>query len=173
MSAMTDHIPVLETERLRLRAPKMDDLPALTEFYTTKRSHMVGGPKDAREVHQAMLSTIGSWALNGFGFWHVADIDTDAMLGVVGIIFAPTWDEPELGWSLSAQVEGKGIAFEAACAARDYAARHLDQDGLVSYINPENPRSEALARRMGAMIESDCVFLGRKLNLWRHPKVAA
>lgn len=172
MSAMTDHIPVVETERLRLRAPKMDDLSALTAFYTTERNHTVGGPMDARAVHRSMMSTIGSWALKGHGMWHIADKETDGILGVTGIVFAPGWDAPELGWTLLAQAEGKGIGYEAALAARAYAAQHLGHDGVISYIDPTNPRPETLARRLGAVIERQTVFLSKQANIWRHPKEA-
>lgn len=172
MSAMTDHIPVIETERLRLRAPKMDDLAPLCAFYQTERSHMVGGPMDEREVHRAMMSTIGSWALKGHGMWHIADKTTDELLGATGIIFAPGWHEPELGWSITEKAEGKGFVYEAATAARSYAAQHLGHNGVISYIDPANPRSEALARRMGAVIETSAEFLGKTINIWRHPKEA-
>lgn len=172
MNAMTDHIPVIETARLRLRAPKMDDLAALTAFYQTDRSHMVGGPQDARGVHRMMLSTIGSWALKGHGMWHIADKDTDEMLGATGIINPPGWDAPELSWSVNGDAQGKGIAFEAAMAARTYAAKHLGHNGVISYIDPANPRSAALAQRMGAVIERETTFEGRTINIWRHPKEA-
>lgn len=173
MSAMTDHIPVVDTKRLRLRAPKLADLPALYAFYETDRSHMVGGPMNERDVHRIMMSTIGSWALKGHGMWHIADKDTDALLGATGIIFAPTWDEPELGWSILAQAEGKGIAFEAASAARHYAAQHLGHDAVISYIDPQNTRSENLARRLGAQIERSVEKFDKTVNIWRHPKEAA
>ena len=148
-------------------------LPQLYEFYATSRSHMVGGPLEERDVHRMMLSTIGSWALKGHGMWHVADKDTDDMIGATGIIFAPGWDEPELGWSIMAGAEGKGIAFEAARAARHYAAQHLGHDGVISYIDPKNERSEALARRLGAKVEREVTFMDKPVNIWRHPKEAA
>jgi RimJ/RimL family protein N-acetyltransferase len=73
---------------------------------------------------------------------------------------------------LLAQAEGKGIGYEAALAARAYAAQHLGHDGVISYIDPTNPRSETLARRLGAVIERQTVFFGKQANIWRHPKEA-
>lgn len=169
---MTDHIPVLETDRLRLRAAKLDDLPALTAFFQTDRSANVGGPHDERTVYRMMLSTIGSWALKGHGMWHIADRTTDAYLGAVGILFAPGWHEPELGWNVVKDAEGQGIAFEAAQAARTYAAQHLGHDGVISYIAPDNPRSAALAKRLGATFERADTFLDHPVHVYRHPKEA-
>lgn len=173
MTTMTDHIPVVETDRLRLRAPKMADLAPLTAFYDTDRSHMIGGPLDARAVHSTMLSTIGSWALKGHGMWHIADRQTDAFLGSTGIIFPPGWNEPELGWIIMAQAEGRGIAFEAAQAARHHAARHLGHNGVISYIDPANTRSAALARRLGATVEREDVLLDTPVHVYRHPQEPA
>lgn len=173
MSVMTDYIPVVTTQRLRLRAPKLEDLPRLNAFFASSRSYMVGGPLDEREVHRRMMSMIGTWALRGHGMWHIADKNTDEVLGATGIIFAPGWHEPELGWSVMAEAEGKGLAFEAARAARHYAAHHLGQDGVISYIDPANNRSSALAKRMGAKIEREATFLDKTVNIWRHPKEAS
>lgn len=170
MTTMTDHIPVLETDRLRLRAPKLDDLPALNAFFQTDRSAMVGGPLGERDVHRMMLSTIGSWALKGHGMWHVADKITDAYLGAVGILFGPGWHEPELGWNLLQTAEGRGIAFEAAQAARRYAALHLGHDGVISYIAPENTRSATLAKRLGATLEREDTLFEHTVHVYRHPK---
>lgn len=174
MNGTSLHIPTVETERLRLRAPLLDDLPTLTDFYQTERSHLVGGPMDARAVHRAMLSTIGAWALRGYGMWHIADRETDAFLGATGILFAPGWHEPELGWQVIMHAEGKGIAFEAASAARTYAAAHLGHDGVISYIAPTNTRSAALAQRLGATVEREDTFLDHPVHIYRHPvQVAA
>ena len=113
MNAMTDQIPVLDTPRLTLRAPKLADLPTLTAFYETARSQMVGGPRTATETFTSLTSRIGHWALHGYGLWHLEDRSNGDFLGWVGIINAPGWDEPELAWTVFAHGEGKGFAFEA------------------------------------------------------------
>ena len=169
MRVMTDQIPVLDTPRLTLRAPKMADLPTLTAFYATTRSHMVGGPADATGTFTKLAARIGHWALRGYGLWHIDDRSTGDFLGWVGVINAPTWDEPELGWTVFAHGEGKGIAYEAASAARAFAAQHLNLDHLISYIRADNDRSLALATRLGATYERDGVLLDTPCQIWRHP----
>jgi RimJ/RimL family protein N-acetyltransferase len=166
---MTYSIPELVTERLRLRAPKLADLPRLTDFYASERSHLVGGPLDARQAARALSAVFGGWALRGAGMWYIADRDTDAFLGWTGYIFGPGWDEPELGWTVMDEAEGKGIAFEASKAARDKLAE-MGHTGLISYIRATNTRSEALATRLGAAHERDSEFLGIPVQVWRHPK---
>lgn len=164
-------IPELTTERLRLRAPRLADLPRVTAFYASERSHIVGGPLDDRGAHRAMMAIFGSWALRGHGLWYIADRTTDAFLGWTGVLEGPGWQEPELGWTVMEEAEGKGIAFEAASAARHHAATELGLDGLISYIAPHNSRSAALAQRLGAVHEADGTLLGRDAQIWRHPKL--
>ena len=173
MSAMTDHIPVLDTQRLTLRAPKKDDLPTITAFFATERSHMVGGPRNADECFNTVASRIGHWAIHGYGLWHIDDRQSGDFLGWVGYLNPPSWDEPELGWGLFAHAEGKGYAFEAARAARAFGAQELGLDGVISYIHPDNTRSRALAERLGARIEREGSVMGTPCHIWRHPKEAA
>ena len=72
------------------------------------------------------------------------------------------------------QFEGKGYAFEAASAARDAGARLFGLTSLISLIDPENIRSQNLARRLGATIEREIEFMGHPCHIWRHPgKTAA
>lgn len=171
MTAMTLPIPVLDTERLTLRAPLLDDLKAMARFFETERSHMVGGPRDAMGSYTSLISRLGHWVLNGYGLWHIVEKTSGAFIGWTGIIFAPAWSEPELGWSLFEGAEGKGYAFEAATAARRYAASHQNLNGVVSYIACENARSMALAARLGAQFEREAELLGKPCQIWRHPKL--
>ena len=173
MSAMLDHIPVLDTQRLTLRAPRKADLPTLTAFFDTERSHMVGGPVDATGAFTKLTARIGHWAVLGYGLWHIDSRENGDFLGWAGIINPPGWDEPELGWTLFAHAEGKGYAFEAARAARAYAAQAFKLDGLISYIRPDNTRSRALAEKLGATHERDGAVMGTPCQIWRHPKEAA
>lgn len=169
MTRLSFDIPVIETERLVLRAPVLDDLPAVTAFFASEQSHMVGGPKDELGASQTLNATIGHWVTRGFGMWYVADKDTNAWLGAVGFLFAPGWDEPELGWSVAAQAQGRGIACEAATAARRFGAQTLNLDGVISYIAPANTRSLRLAERLEATYERATELLGNPCQVYRHP----
>lgn len=164
-------IPSVETARLILRAPHADDLPRMTDFFASERSHMVGGPKDPMECWQSLVSRLGHWALRGYGIWHLTERATGAFSGWAGMINAPGWDEPELGWALMADAEGKGLAFEAATAARDFATRHQGLGGMISYIAHANDRSRALAERLGATYEREGALLGKTCQVWRHPRL--
>lgn len=163
-------IPTLETERLRLRAPRASDLPAYTAFRTSERARFVGGPYTITQAEQQLHAIAGHWMMLGYGRWIVAERETDAPLGIVGIFHPVFWPEPELAWSLFEQAEGKGIAHEAALAARAHAYGPLGMTTLISCVAPANTRSLALIRRMGGTEDGTFDHPDHgTLHIWRHP----
>jgi RimJ/RimL family protein N-acetyltransferase len=163
-------IPTVESARLRLRAPRRADFDAFAAFRGSDRSRIIGGPYTPSEAFEQLAAIVGHWQLNGFGRWIVADRETDAALGVVGPFFPFDWPEPEIAWSVFEAAEGKGIAFEAAQAARAHAYGTLGWTTAVSLISADNARSVALARRLGC--REDGVYLHPKygtMTIWRHP----
>lgn len=146
-------VPVIETARLRLRGHRMADYAAYATFYASERAVHVGGPYPARHAWNSFAGDAGHWSLKGFGWWIVTEKGDDAALGTVGLHQPPQHPEPELGWTLFADAEGKGFAREAAEVVRDWAWARLGALSLVSYIAPGNGRSIALAERLGARLD--------------------
>jgi len=163
-------IPVLHTERLTLRAPTWDDFDAYAAFRGSDRAKFLGGPFTRAQAFEQLCAIIGHWTLRGYGRWMVADRETDAPLGIVGLLYPEDWPEPEIAWSVFEAGEGRGIAYEAACTARDYAYSTLGWTTAVSLIDPANTRSVALGERMGCKFEKTYQHetLGT-MHIWRHP----
>lgn len=160
-------IPTLTTDRLTLREPREADLPAMLAFNDSPRSAFIGGGLPPQQIWRGLLANIGHWALRGYGFYSV-DTKAGAFVGRVGVIYHDGWDEPELAWHLYDGFEGHGYGAEAARAAKaDYHAR-ISPAPLMSYIDPANPKSEALAKRLGAAPERQAVFFDKTINVWRH-----
>lgn len=163
-------IPTLETERLRLRAPKMADCDPYAVFSESDNSRFVGGPFPRHTVFTRLSAIAGHWNLRGYGRWIVADKTTDEAQGIVGPFHPEEWPEPEVAWTVFPNAQGQSIAFEAATAARAYVYQTLGWKTVVSCVAPDNARSEALAKRMGCT--ADGAFEHEEygtLNIWRHP----
>ena len=142
--------PVIRTERLILRLPMARDLEAVHAYNASERSRWTGGPRDRAESFRAYASARGLWEFLGFGMFAIQIRGEDAACGLAGPWFPEGWPEHEIGWNLWREdVEGKGIAFEAATAARKWAYDTLGWKTAVSYIHPDNARSLALAERLG------------------------
>ncbi|MEM1161012.1 MAG: GNAT family N-acetyltransferase [Pseudomonadota bacterium] len=163
-------VPLLETERLRFRAPSVDDYSAEVGFGASERSKGTGGPFAMDQVWRAQLSRIGQWVALGYGVWSLDEKSTGNYVGRVGIYHPADWPEAELAWTLMANGEGKGYAYEAALAARVWAYDSLGWTTLISVILPDNTRSLALAERLGCKADGtfEHVSFGT-MNVWRHP----
>lgn len=167
------HIPTLTTERLILRAPCEADLPAIVAFRASDRTAYIGGPKDAFQVWDGFLQQIGHWALRGYGWWVIEHRATGVAAGRTGVSFDADCPEPELGWHIFDGFEGQGYAFEAALAARRHAQTVMGLGPVISMIHPQNTRSLALAKRLGAVFEKMDEIDGQVCEVWRHPGGAA
>lgn len=173
MTTLSVHIPVIETERLRLRAPMAGDLPAFLDFVTSDRATFVGGPMEAADGWRMFATIIGHWALRGHGLFVATQRDTGRPVGSAGILSPEGWPEPELAWHIwDATDEGKGFAQEAARAVRHWWTGQ-GHPAPISLIDPENHRSRRLAERMGAAVEGEMILRGSPCLIYRHPKEAA
>lgn len=143
-------VPVLETGRLILRAPRVDDFDAFAAMVSGPRGAFYGRPETREDAWAIFMQLVGTWPLRGHGAWTVTDRATGKVLGIVQIGAEPGDMEPELGWIIAEDAEGRGIAQEAAAAVRAQAFGPLGLSSLVSYIDVANTRSATLAERLGA-----------------------
>lgn len=157
-------IPVLETDRLRLRAPRLDDFPAYAAILCGPRADTIGGPLTRRAAWDDFARLVAVWLLRGHGLYAAEPRTGGPLAGFFLIGFEPDDHEPELGWFLADGHEGRGLATEAALALRDHAFGALGLPSLVSYIDPANTRSARLAARLGALPDGT---LGG-CTVWRH-----
>lgn len=175
MSVILCPTPVLETERLVLRAPAARDFEAWRDFFLSERGQHIRtvAEPDAALAWRAWAGVIGHWVMRGWGGFVITTQQSDAALGMVGPWAPLNWPEHEIGWTVwTAENEGKGIMAEAARATLTHAFTVLGWQTAVSYIAPENTRSRALAERLGARIDPAAApFPGDKEALvYRHPK---
>jgi RimJ/RimL family protein N-acetyltransferase len=164
-------VPVIETARLRLRPMRLTDFLAWAGILCSDRSVYMDGPYTRDDAYTEFAASVGSWMLHGHGFWTVTDKE-DAVLGFVGVNMEPSDHEHELGYFLCAAAEGHGYATEAAAAVRDWAFA-LGLPSLVSYVDPANDRSGAVARSLGAARDgvAESLYDGtpdQGMAVWRH-----
>ncbi|MFP7569800.1 GNAT family N-acetyltransferase [Marivita sp. S2033] len=148
--------PLITTPRLALRPHRMDDMEAFWAFYQTPCAEFVGAPKTRTQMFFGLSSEIVSWGWMGHGAWAIDTAEGD-FIGQIAITQPPHFPEREIGWTLFAPAQGKGYATEAALVALDWAWEQ-GIDTLVSYIDPDNVRSIALAKRLGATHDPDAAL---------------
>lgn len=86
----------------------------------------------------------------GYGLWMVETLAGE-FVGDCGL----TWQEVngvrklEVGYHVRSDLQGRGLATEAATACRNFAREHLGVTELVAIIHPGNRASERVAEKLG------------------------
>jgi RimJ/RimL family protein N-acetyltransferase len=150
-------IPTLETERLILRGHTLDDFPAYAAMWGTEEvTRFIGGkPNTEEEAWAKFMRMAGQWTMLGFGFFAVEERATGRFIGETGFVEGRRVIEPsligvpEIGWGFAPDVHGKGYAFEAASAARDWGETRFGNVAMRCIIAPENGPSLKLAGKLG------------------------
>lgn len=161
-------IPTLETERLLLRPQTMDDWSAYAGLMMSDHAVYMEGPHTMAEAWGLFCHDLAQWPLLGCGALMFDSRETGECLGQVGINHGPLFPEHEIGWLVYPEAQGKGYAFEAATALRDWAFYTRGLATLVSHIDPDNHRSRRLAERLGAVLELDADRPGPEVLVYRH-----
>ena len=152
------HIPVLETERLILRAPQVTDADMFEAFFATERSQYVGGPvTDRRHVTRSFGNIAGLWVLRGVSMFVAEEkANPGHPIGSFGPYEPLLWPEMEFGWSLwDAGAEGKGYVTEALRVIIPWTWARTGKTEAVSFIDALNERSRNVAKALGATFDAE------------------
>ena len=162
--------PTLETDRLRLRAYRVEDFEHFAALYASPRSRHADGPVSRSTAWAWFAAGAGRWPLVGYGAWAIERLRDAACVGVVSLNHPVNpGEERELGWLLWEAYEGNGYATEAAMKAREFAFEELQWATLVSYISADNEQSIRLAERMGASLDVNAAeFAEAQTLVYRH-----
>jgi len=148
---MTSVGPTIETARLILRPPVLDDLDAWTAFSADPEvTRFVGGVQSRSQTWRILNTMIGSWVSQGFAMWSVIEKDSGRWIGRMGPWQPADWPTAEVGWGLARAAQGKGYAVEAGAAATDFCFDVLGWTQVDHCIDPGNTPSQKVAARLGA-----------------------
>lgn len=149
-------IPVLETDRLRLRPYKISDLEPMEAMWNdAEYVRYIGNRTRARpDLWKQIQAQIGSWAMLGFGYWVIERLD-GVFIGEAGFmegLRAMQPDHigtPEAGWGIAPAHWRQGYAAEAIGAMLAWRDVHLGGNRTVCIIEPTHLVSIKLAQRFG------------------------
>ncbi len=152
--------PTLHTERLDLRAHRVEDLTHALALWTDQEvvRFITGRPSTRQEAWARVLRSPGHWALLGFGYWLAFERASGRFVGEVGLgrfkremlQGHPRYDAlPEAGWVLVPWAHGQGFAREAMTAILQWRDEHLAERETFCLIDPANEPSLRLAAKLG------------------------
>ncbi|MBV9165552.1 MAG: GNAT family N-acetyltransferase [Solirubrobacterales bacterium] len=148
----------LRTPRLLLRRWRAEDESAMADINRDPEvGRYLNRPVDEQAVVAFFGQIVDHWERHSYGPWAVESREpgnAGRFLGFAGLAHVPPFlaaagPAPELGWRLARSAWGRGLATEAAIAARDDAFGRLEQVAIISIIHPGNERSQRIAVKLG------------------------
>ncbi len=141
-------IPVLETERLILRAPRPGDVKAVAALVNDRRiaenTARIPYPYKISDA-EAFLASVNR---NGGETVFLITLPNGMPVGACGMT-PQERQAPELGYWLGVKHWGKGYATEAVHALVDYAFGDLGYESLQSGARVTNPASRRVLEKCG------------------------
>ena len=171
----------LETERLRLRRWRFEDLDALTRWHNDPglMRHMHKLSFTRQEMAADIERYARHWEQHGFGLWAAEDKKTRTLIGRVGLAYHRVWpSDPEVGWLIDTPWQRRGYATEAGAACIDYAFGELVFDRVVSICTPQNVASKRVMEKLDFRVWQELRDEKHGLDLLLHvrdrvPKVSS
>lgn len=141
----------LETPRLILRPPRLEDFNAWATFLADEEAtRFIGGLQPRSMAWRTFMTMCGCWHMTGIAMFSVIEKATGKWVGRLGPWFPEGWPQEEVGWGIAREHWGKGYASEGAQAAMDYAFYVLGWQEVIHCIHPENVASQGVAKRLGS-----------------------
>ncbi|MBX9765744.1 MAG: GNAT family N-acetyltransferase, partial [Bdellovibrionales bacterium] len=160
---------MIETPRLVLRQHTVADFEDCVAMWTDPNVlHFINNGVAFPAAHSwtRLLSYVGHWTLFNYGYWAVQEKVTGKFIGQLGFadfkreVTPSILGEPELGWALISESQGKGYATEALRAALSWGEKNLDAPRTVCLIHPMNKPSLRVADKLGFQKVVDTTFKG-------------
>jgi RimJ/RimL family protein N-acetyltransferase len=153
-------VVILETKRLILRHPVIEDLDELFALYANLEitKFIPDAPQNYEETKREL-----EWFLNGhpkypeLGLWATIHKETGRFIGRCGLL---PWtiegqQEVEVAYTIAQEFWGQGLATEAAEGILRYGFDNLHIPRLICLIDPENAASRRVAEKIGMTLERE------------------
>jgi ribosomal-protein-alanine N-acetyltransferase len=150
--------PVLETDRLTLRAFTLEDTAS---FFEIRSSHKVMKFMDSfphqthNESRKMIVQMLDSFVENAGINWAIELVETRRMIGYIGlwrIIYENV--RAELGYSLHPDFWGNGYMKEAIGEVLRFGFNEMNVHSIEDSVNPNNISSINLLKKMGFVKEA-------------------
>ena len=144
----------LKTDRLLLREWRESDKPAFARMNADLRvMEFFPAPLTRAESDQLFARIQSHLRQHGFGLYAAELLGTGSFLGFIGLA-TPSFQSTftpcvEIGWRLTADSWGQGLATEGAREVARYAFDDLGLGELVSFTVAANARSRRVMEKLG------------------------
>jgi ribosomal-protein-alanine N-acetyltransferase len=148
-------LDLIETDRLVLSGWRPDQAEDLYRLHGDPTVALYlsahGQPWTKAAMDEALAYWIALFERQRMGKLRVTRKSDGALVGRCGFGLEGPEEIPEIGYSLFPEYWGKGYAFEAAAAMRDWYWRETDRPYFIGVADPRNGASINLLRKLGGV----------------------
>lgn len=152
---------ILETERCSIRETTVADVDAFYQIYasdciTRYMEPLFDDPQKERTYMENYIEKV--YALYELGIWTIVNKENGEIIGRAGLTFREGYEEPELGFLIARNYQGKGLATEVCRGILDYGRETFGFTRFLAFIHPENAASIRVCQKLGKEVEM--IFMG-------------
>ncbi len=148
-----DKLPILETDRLILRAVTRQDVPGIFDYASDPEVSKLlewGPSKSINETKQVVTEWISNYAQNRVAPWGIVDKKLNKIIGTIEARIVMTSPAlAELGYCLSRDYWGKGFMVEAIKCVLQYLFTQTDVTEIIAFVRTDNTQSQRLLEKIG------------------------
>lgn len=148
-----DVLPVIQTERLVLRALRVEDAEALHPMYSDAAANTYGSHPATVTLDDTRARVEKATADTDWRGWAITLKGGDTAIGNVAAYEKRQGKVTEIGYMLSRAYWGRGIATEAVAAMIDLLFAE-GQRRVFADTDPDNAPSVAVLKRLGFTLEA-------------------
>jgi RimJ/RimL family protein N-acetyltransferase len=160
----------LETERLIIREYNDSDADFIIELLNTPGWLAFIGDRKIKTTEDALKYIKflqSSYEQHGFGMYCIVQKDGNVKIGMSGLVKRAALDHADIGFAYLPEYSGKGYAYEAAIAVKNYAVNQLKMKELLAITVPANEKSIQLIRKIGLKYDKNSVMDGEELMIFK------
>lgn len=144
---------IIETERLIVGEANIEDFeffrkllnsPNWIEFIGDR-----GVKTDKQAVNYINSSLINSYKENGYGLYKMCLKESSIPIGICGFVKRDYLDNPDIGFAILPEYEGKGYTTEACKATLTYGKSELKLQPILGITTQKNSKSRHLLNKIG------------------------
>ncbi|KAB8133681.1 GNAT family N-acetyltransferase [Gracilibacillus oryzae] len=152
-----DTFPVLETKRLVLRKVTKEDANSILNYLSDEEVMKYYGLEPFKSIDDALdeIAWYQSIQVNSTGIrWGITLKEQEIVIGSCGFHNITSQHfRAEIGFELTREHWGKGIAAEAVEAIISYGYQHMNFQRIEALIEPLNLSSQKLVEKLGFLRE--------------------
>lgn len=121
-------------------------------------------PPDMERVQRIIEYQLNHWQEHHLGWWAVVPHGQTELIGWNGLQYLPETDEVEVGYLLSRQFWGQGLATEGAKASLQFGFEQRGLKRIIGLTHPDNKASQKVLLKCGLGFVDVSNYFDMRLN---------